>query len=534
MKKLFLATAAALLALTAPAGGQTIVRCRTLGGSAVDCTAPLGNSYVNWASPGTIGSGTPAAVTATTFTGSGSGLTSVPAASITGSLSGVTIDCASNTCSNIANAALVNNSITVTAGTGLSGGGVVSLGGTVSLTLPSVGPGAGAIAYPASITLDAQGRVSAASAGSAPAPATRTITAGTGLTGGGDLSADRTLAIAATTVSPASYPTSGQIPTFTVNAQGQLTAAGSTTTLTSPAIASPTFSGSATGTYTLGGTPTITAPAISGPTLSGTVLGTYTFGGTPTFPATGVSAAAYPTAGLIPTFTVGADGRLSAAGSASSLSGVTINCSSNTCSNVSLTAAVTGVLPIANGGTNSSTALGNNRAIVSSGGKIVETASACGAGTVLVGGSPPDCGAWITSTAGVSTLGSTYTISADNGAYEDTGLSVTLPSAGTYIVWYTARTNISALTTAGAFVEVEMYNSTDAGAIANSEEIGAYASTLSTSYYGVPHLNAYVTVAASKVIKLYAKVVAPGSTTIRTVNSDTNGRTNMGYIKIAP
>jgi hypothetical protein len=172
--------------------------------------------------------------------------------------------------------------------------------------------------------------------------------------------------------------------------------------------------------------------------------------------------------------------------------------------------------------------------IVSSGGKLVETASACGAGTVLVGGSPPDCGSWITSVAGISTLGSTYTISADNEAYEDTGLSVTLPSAGTYIVWYTARTNISALTTAGAFVEVELYNSTDAGAIANSEEIGAYASTLSTSYYGVPHLNAYVTVATSKVIKLYAKVVAPGSTTIRTVNSDTYGRTNMGYIKIAP
>lgn len=301
MKKLFLAAAAVLFALAAPAGGQTIVRCRTSGGSAIDCTAPLGNSYVNWASPGAIGSVTPAAVTATTFTGSGSGLTSVPAASVTGSLSGVTI-----------------------------------------------------------------------------------------------------------------------------------------------------------------------------------------------------------------------------------------NCSSNTCSNVSLTAAVTGVLPIANGGTNSSTALGNNRVIVSSGGKLVETASACGAGTVLVGGSPPDCGSWITSVAGISTLGSTYTISADNGAYEDTGLSVTLPSAGTYIVWYTARTNISALTTAGAFVEVELYNSTDAGAIANSEEIGAYASTLSASYYGVPHLNVYVTVATSKVIKLYAKVVAPGSTTIRTVNSDTYGRTNMGYIKIAP
>lgn len=365
-----------------------------------------------------------------------------------------------------------------------------------------------------------------------------TVAAGTGLSVSGcspvALGGTCTPSIANTAVSAASYPSSGQIPTFTVNAQGQLTAAGSTTTLTGPSISAPVLSGSATGTYTLAGTPTITAPAISGPTLSGTVLGTYTFGGTPTFPATAVTAAAYPTAGLIPTFTVGTDGRLTAAGSASSLSGVTINCSSNTCTNVSLTAGVTGILPIANGGTNSSTPIVNNRAIVSSGGKLVETASACGAGTVLVGGSPPDCGAWITASAGIQVLGSTYTISTDNGSYEDTGLSVTLPSAGTYIIWYTARTNISAAGTAGAFVAVELYNSTDASALANTEEIGAYASTLSTSYYGVPHFTTTAAVAGSKVIKLYAKTVAPGSTTIRTINSDTNGRTNLGYMKISP
>lgn len=268
--KRFIVALATLLSLASPARGQNYLTCQ-VNGIVTTCPADvrlktgafIQNAYVNWASPGALGSGTATTVRGTTitattqFSGSGAGLTSLPAASITGSLSGVTIDCASNTCSNIANAALVNSSITVTAGTGLSGGGVVSLGGTVSLTLPSVGPGAGAIAYPASITLDAQGRVSAASAGSAPAPATRTITAGTGLTGGGDLSADRTLAIAATTVSAASYPTSGQIPTFTVNAQGQLTTAGSTTTLTGPAISGPTLSGTLGGTYTIGGTPTL-------------------------------------------------------------------------------------------------------------------------------------------------------------------------------------------------------------------------------------------------------------------------------------
>lgn len=49
----------------------------------------------------------------------------------------------------------------------------------------------------------------------------RTITAGTGLSGGGDLSADRTISIEATGVTAGSYTNSN----LTVNAQGQITAA---------------------------------------------------------------------------------------------------------------------------------------------------------------------------------------------------------------------------------------------------------------------------------------------------------------------
>ena len=43
-----------------------------------------------------------------------------------------------------------------------------------------------------------------------------------------------------------------------------------------------------------------------------------------------------------------------------------------------------------------------------------------------------------------------------------------------------------------------------------------------------------VTVDASKVIQLRAKTTAPGTTAVRTVNSDTNGRTNLGYMQISP
>jgi mucin-19 len=55
-------------------------------------------------------------------------------------------------------------------------------------------------------------------------PTTTTITAGTGLSGGGDLSANRTLSISNTTVTAAAYGSASKTLTATVNAQGQLTA----------------------------------------------------------------------------------------------------------------------------------------------------------------------------------------------------------------------------------------------------------------------------------------------------------------------
>jgi len=57
---------------------------------------------------------------------------------------------------------------------------------------------------------------------------TVTLTAGTGLTGGGDIGANRTFTLADTAVTPAAYGTGKNVATFTVDAQGRLTAAGTT------------------------------------------------------------------------------------------------------------------------------------------------------------------------------------------------------------------------------------------------------------------------------------------------------------------
>jgi hypothetical protein len=59
-------------------------------------------------------------------------------------------------------------------------------------------------------------------------PDSRTITAGTGLIGGGNLTADRTLAIDSTGVSANTYGSATQVPVVAVNAQGQITSATNT------------------------------------------------------------------------------------------------------------------------------------------------------------------------------------------------------------------------------------------------------------------------------------------------------------------
>ena len=130
----------------------------------------------------------------------------------------------------------VANTVEIIAGTGLTGGGNLSANVSIALANTAVTPATyGGGSNAAEVTIDAQGRVTAAANVAIPQGTVTNIATGTGLDGG-PITGTGTISLANTTVSAGTYGSGSLVPQIVIDAQGRITSASNVAVAGAPTV----------------------------------------------------------------------------------------------------------------------------------------------------------------------------------------------------------------------------------------------------------------------------------------------------------
>lgn len=131
---------------------------------------------------------------------------------------------------------------------------------------------------------------------------------------------------------------------------------------------------------------------------------------------------------------------------------------------------------------------------------------------------------------GRSVLGSDLDLSVPaSGVWTSTGLTISLPAAGTYMVEMSVRSTI--LYSSSAYILARLYDATAGAAIANSELLCTYTAGSTATIKGTFTTTVPITVTGATTIRLDAN--RNGTVTNAQIESSSSGRTALTWWKIA-
>jgi hypothetical protein len=142
-------------------------------------------------------------------------------------------------------------------------------------------------------------------------------------------------------------------------------------------------------------------------------------------------------------------------------------------------------------------------------------------------------GSSTTGVNGSATLASDFSITAGNGVPQSTGLNVTLPSAGTYLVTADACGQITFSSGPYGQITADLYNTTAALQVADSETTIVLEQSSGTSDLGCASISKLVTVAVSTGIELRATRIGGTAWTVSNIKSNSIGKTRITYVKLS-
>lgn len=138
-----------------------------------------------------------------------------------------------------------------------------------------------------------------------------------------------------------------------------------------------------------------------------------------------------------------------------------------------------------------------------------------------------------TTVNGSSVLGTTFEITASNATYEAVGLSISLPSAGHYKLFYDVRASARYSSGSLAYIVAKLRDTTNATDVANSERLVVLQNVINVEAqnqgaYSVDH-----TATGPATIALYVFRDGASTYTASHLYSDANGRIVLSYVKLS-